>query len=102
MSKTRRPSTLTSFSVPVAGSWLVAKAIAPAAVEIQGRSASFVEVHSASGISSKINYMGYANALGDGAATSNVLVSAAQRRQVQVDKATGGNARGIPPRGRPV
>jgi hypothetical protein len=102
MSMTRRPSTLTSFCVPVAGSWLVAEALAPAAVGIQGRTAPIFGLRPASGINSKINYMGYANALGDGAATSNLLVSAAARHQVQVDKATGGNARGIPPRGRPV
>ena len=102
MSMTRRPSALTAFCVSVAGSWLVAEALAPAAVEIQTRTAPALGLRSGRGTSSKINYMGYANAMGDGAATSNLLVTAAQRHQVEVDKATGGNARGIPPRGRPV
>ena len=101
MSMTRRPSALTSFCVSVAGSWLVAEAVAPAAVEIQTRTAPALGLRSGRGTSSKINYMGYTSAMGEGWAASN-QVTAVRQHQVQADKATGGNARGIPPRGRPV
>ena len=51
------------------------------------------------------NYMGYTDALGAGMAISIAdPKSLRQGLQVtfRVEKATGGNARGIPPRGRPV
>ena len=107
MSMTRRPSALISACPPPAA---FTATVVPvrlnvpglAASEIQPRTASFPGLAAGNSTTSKINYMGYANAMGDGAATSNLLVTAAQRHQVEVDKATGGNARGIPPRGRPV
>jgi hypothetical protein len=73
----------------------------PSAAQIQPRTASFT-TGLVAGTASKINYMGYTSAMGEGWATSNLLVSAKRQHQVQADKATGGNARGIPPRGRPV
>jgi hypothetical protein len=54
---------------------------------------------------SKINNsMGSTNASGNGVATSQVQlqVSATRILTAGVDKAQGGDARGIPPRGRPV
>jgi hypothetical protein len=50
------------------------------------------------------NSMGSTNASGIGVATSQVQlqVSAARIPVAGVDKAQGGDARGIPPRGRPV
>jgi hypothetical protein len=50
------------------------------------------------------NSMGSTNASGNGVATSQVQlkVSATRIPVAGVDKAQGGNARGIPPRGRPV
>lgn len=57
-------------------------------------------------VTSKINnYMGTTSAKGEGVATSimrDQKVSAARIQTVQVDKVMGGDARGIPPRGRPV
>jgi hypothetical protein len=54
---------------------------------------------------SKINYMGTTSYLADGIATSimfNRSVALARPATEQADKATGGNARGIPPRGSTV
>ena len=55
---------------------------------------------------SKINYMGTTTSyLADGIATSIMFhrsVALARPATEQADKATGGNARGIPPRGRTV
>ena len=51
------------------------------------------------------NYNGTTSAMGEGMATSIAYGqqdSAARVQTAQVDKAKGGNARGIPPRGRPV
>lgn len=51
------------------------------------------------------NYIGTTSALGDGMATSTAYehkVSATRVQAAQVDKVRGGDARGIPPRGRPV
>jgi len=105
---TRRPSALTSACTPVAGSWLATVVRARAnvsglsAVEIQARTAPGFGLRAGISTPSKINYMGYTSAMGEGWAASNSLVTAVQQHQVQADKATGGNARGIPPRGRPV
>lgn len=107
MAMTRRPSALASACVP-AGRWPAM--VAPARVQVPGLSAVEVRPRTApvfgfragTGMSSKINYMGYANAKGDGLATSALLVSILGQHQVQADKATGGDARGLLPRGRPV
>ncbi len=113
MSMTRRPSALTSACMPVTRSWPATVVQARAnvsglsAVEIQPRTAPVFGLRAGIGTSSKINYMGYTSAMGEGMATptTGALVVSAQRDhqvQVQVVKATGGDARGIPPRGRPV
>jgi hypothetical protein len=72
-----------------------------AASEIRPRTVSFPGLVAGASTSGKINYMGYTSAMGEGWAASN-QVTAVRQHQVQADKATGGNARGIPPRGRPV
>jgi hypothetical protein len=63
-------------------------------------------LHAGRTASMKINnYKGTTSAKGDGLATSIIegrSVSATRIQPVQVDKVKGGNARGIPPRGRPV
>jgi hypothetical protein len=54
---------------------------------------------------SKINYMGTTSYPADGIAVSIMFdrtVALARQDKGQADKATGGNARGIPPRGRTV
>jgi len=97
--------------MPVTSSWLAtvvqarANASGLSAVEIQARTAPFFGLRAGVRTSGKINYMGYTSAMGEGMATptTNALVLFAQRdHQVQVVKATGGDARGLPPRGRPV
>jgi hypothetical protein len=76
------------------------------AVEIQVRTAPVFLLHAGVSGSPKINnYNGTTSAKGEGMATSTAYQqkdSAARVRTAQVDKAKGGNARGIPPRGRPV
>ena len=107
MSMTWRPSALisacpppTAFRATVVPVRLNVPGLA--ASEIQPRTASFPGLVAGGRTSSKINYMGYTSAMGEGWAASNSLVTAVRQHQVQADKATGGNARGIPPRGRPV
>jgi len=51
------------------------------------------------------NYIGITSAKGEGLAASSMYgqpVFAVRNQVVQLDKAKGGDARGIPPRGRPV
>ena len=107
MSMTRRPSALISacprpaaFTATVVPVRLNVPGLA--ASEIQPRTASFPGLAAGNSTTSKINYMGYTSAMGEGWAASTSLVTAKRQHQVQVAKATGGNARGIPPRGRPV
>lgn len=103
-----RPSALPAVCVPVAtapiaqayalGQPAVAAplqaSLAPAAVEFKGR------------ISSKINnYMGTTSAKGEGTTLSIVgdqKVSVQRDHTVRINKVEGGDAHGIPPRGRPV
>ncbi len=110
MEITKRPSALASACAPAA-SWLATVAQARAnvsglsAVEIQARTAPVFGLRAGTGASVKINYMGYTSAMGEGMAdttTGAVAVLVQRDHQVQVAKAMGGNARGIPPRGRPV
>jgi hypothetical protein len=51
------------------------------------------------------NYIGITSAMGEGLAASSTYgqrISAVRTQVAQLDKAKGGDARGIPPRGRPV
>jgi len=100
-----RPSTLAAACVPSA---TVAQphALGQPAVAIKVRTAPIFG-HAADFGATKINnYMGtIAAAVAEGATTSSLIPmnSAAVRVQkVQGDKVKGGDARGIPPRGRPV
>jgi len=106
----RAGSSLLASSCVPASAWLptVAQAqttvLGLSAVEIQVRTAPF-GLRAESALSSKINSMGNTSAMGDGAAemTNGTIAALVQRdHQVLVAKATGGYARGIPPRGRPV
>jgi hypothetical protein len=76
------------------------------AVEIRVRTAPGFLLHAGTGATLKINnYNGTTSAMGEGTAASITYeskVSAARVQKAQVDKVKGGDARGIPPRGRPV
>jgi hypothetical protein len=106
-----RLSALASACAP-ATSWLATVAQARtnvlglSAVEIQATTAPVFGLRAVDGAPVKINnYMGYTSAMGEGMAATtsgSVAVLVQQDHPVLVVKATSGNARGIPPRGRPV
>jgi hypothetical protein len=103
-----RPSVLTSVSLSalaVAASAQVCTLGQPA-VEIRVRTAPGFLLHAGTSATVKINnYNGTTSAMGEGMAASITYeqkVSAARVQTAQVDKVKGGDARGIPPRGRPV
>jgi len=107
----KRPSALASACAPATKLWpaTVVQAqvnvLGQTAVEIQVRTTPTFGVDAVTGTSVKINYMGYTSAMGEGkadATLANLAVSVLRDHQVQDAKASGGNARGIPPRGRPV
>jgi hypothetical protein len=99
-----RPSTLVSAYAFAAAAGAQDCTLGQPAVEIQVRTAPVVPLHSGVGATLKINnYNGTASAMGEGMAMSyEQKVSATRVPAVRTDKAKGGNARGIPPRGRPV
>jgi hypothetical protein len=108
-----RPSTLASAYAFAAAAGSQDCTLGQPAVEIQVRTAPVVPLHSGVGATLKINtfggadqrnnYNGTASAMGEGMAMSyEQKVSATRVPAVRTDKAKGGNARGIPPRGRPV
>jgi uncharacterized protein (DUF697 family) len=113
MAMTKQP-VVAAFRVPAVGSWLLtvtsraqAHALGRTAVAVPVRTAPIPGSASGSAITSKINFMGCTNAMGEGTATPIAgLRSASAPRgdqfQLQVSGAKGGYARGIPPRGRPV
>jgi len=104
-----RPSALASACAPAAA--LVAPpaqvyVLGQPAVEIHVRTAPTFGLDARSLTTNKINnYMGSTSAMGEGMATSHrkdQKVSVQRVQTVAGDKVKGGNARGIPPRGRPV
>jgi hypothetical protein len=113
MAMTEQP-VVAAFRVPAVESWLPtatssaqAHALGVTAVAVPVRTAPIPGSASGSTSISKINYMGCTNAMGEGTAapTAGLRSASAPRGdqfQLQVVKATGGYARGIPPRGRPV
>ena len=102
-----RPSVLAPACTPALAVASVAQTYALGQPAVRGwvTTASF-GLHVGRTASMKINnYKGTTSAKGDGLATSIIedrSVSAVRIQPVQVDKVKGGNARGIPPRGRPV
>jgi hypothetical protein len=99
---------LASVSLPtlVAAASAQVCTLGQSAVEIQVRTAPLFLLHAGVSASLKINnYTGTTSALGDGTAASATYeqkVSAMRIPAAQVDKVKGADARGIPPRGRPV
>jgi hypothetical protein len=101
-----RPSALSPVNASAVAAGSQVCTLGQPAVEIQVRTAPVFLLHVGAGASQKINnYNGTTSAKGEGMATSTAYQqkdSAARVRTAQVDKAKGGNARGIPPRGRPI
>ena len=104
-----RPSALASacaHPTALVASGAQAYVLGQPAVEIHVRTAPNFGLDAMTPTTNKINnYMGSTSAMGEGMATSHLKdqkVSVQRVQMVAGDKVKGGNARGIPPRGRPV